>query len=306
MTRIACLVQGDYRRGTHEVLESLRGKFDVIIVSTWNSDVDKFPKGDFVLIGSEKPLNNGITNRNLQRLGVAAGLRQAAKMGCDFVLKWRTDLLPLDLDVQRLKKLALTDVPSGVDARIVTCAFRNLTVTTDEFSSIPDLFAFSSLSMMTLLWDDREFDYSKPMNMPKGMIERFGPEYVKQVDGFDFCAETELYAIFKYRLQELLSRKLTHSIIVEQYLSLIDDEELGILWFGRDKGFRSIKQAHHIPWWQVKRGKPYLPATLPRGYKVCGLPSYLRRLLDPFLVKKNILKQSVKYFFYKSNFKPGN
>lgn len=303
MSRTACIVQGDFRRGTLEVLESLEGLFDLIIVSTWKDDIGKFPEGRYEIIGLDKPSNYGITNRNLQRLGTAEGLRRAKERNCDFVLKWRTDLLPSKLNVDHLIRLAKSNVPYGVDSRIVTCAFRNLTVSPDEFSSVPDLFAFGSIQMLTMLWDDSDFDYSLPLNLPKRMIEKYGADFVTRIDEHNYCAETELYAFLKYRLEAHQKLELCHQKIAENYLHLIDDEDLGILWFGRDKSFRSIKQAYHIPWWKIKNGKPYQPAVMQQGYLVKGLVPFLKGKIGNLIVKKNILKQRLLYLKHKASLK---
>ncbi len=302
MNRTACIVQGDYRRGTDEVLNSLKNKFDLVVISTWEDDVQKFPKGEYKIIGVKKPENFGITNRNLQRLGVSEGLRVARAEGCNYVLKWRTDLLPTKLDVNQLIQLATTNIPNGVDSRIVTCAFRNLSVKPDEYSSIPDLFAFGSIKMMSMLWDDEGFDYTQSLNIPALMRKKYSKTDIEAINGVDYCAETEVYAFFKYRLQALLSKDLTHREIAENYLSLIDDKQLGILWFGRDKGFRSIKQAYHIPWWRMKNGKAFQPAVIVPGYEVKGLLPSLKRKLGPILVKKNIFLQTIQYFIYRVRF----
>jgi hypothetical protein len=166
------VVQGNLRRGSDEVLACLTSHFDRVILSTWDDEnPDKIPKGNFEVVLNKKPLVPGYSHRNFQRLSTAAGLRRAEELGATHVLKWRTDMLPTKLDVQQLLKWSTYEVPPGFDSRLVTCAFRNLTVSQDWFSTIPDYFAFADIRLMKLLWGEESFDFSRNMNVPEDMAK---------------------------------------------------------------------------------------------------------------------------------------
>ncbi len=274
--RTACVVQGDIRRGTAEVLKHVVRYFDVVILSTWKSDKEKVPAGHFQLILNDKPAHFGVSNRNLQRKCTASGIVLAESLGCTHVMKLRTDMLPVLLDVKELLSLAHFNVPDGLTSRIVTCAFRNITIDEDWFSSIPDLFAFGSIESMKLLWGDDGFDYAVESNVPEQMLADHGAEWRSKPNNGDntYYAESELYAIFKDRLQRLLNRRLDHFTIAKECLYLIDHERLGICWFHAQQGFRSIVQALMHPWWSPgiwRTGRPVItqkeyPQT-PQSYK---------------------------------------
>ncbi len=132
--KIACVVQGDIRRGTVEVLNPVARHFDVVILSTWKSDEQKVPPGNFKLILNDKPLHYGATNRNMQRRTASAGITLAESLGCTHVMKLRTDMLPTRLDMQKMLTWTHFNVPDGIPSRIVTCAFRNISVEPDWFS----------------------------------------------------------------------------------------------------------------------------------------------------------------------------
>ena len=249
------------RRGTDEVLACMARHFDRVILSTWEDEnPDKIPKGDFEVILNKKPPVPGYSHRNFQRLSTAAGLRLAEEWGATHVLKWRTDMLPTKLDVRQLLGWSTYEVPPGLDSRLVTCAFRNLTVNQDWFSTIPDYFAFADMKLMKLLWGDESFDYSQDMNIPEEMIIEYGKSWCERTDALGlFCPEAELYAIFRSRLQKQFRRKLTHFEIAKQHMRLFNHRRLGICWFGEQGNFRSITQALQHPWWSEsvwKRGKP--------------------------------------------------
>lgn len=261
----ACVIQGNVRQGLSQVITECEKHFDLIVLSTWNEDKNNAPPGGYELVSSARPNNPGLGNRNLQRLSTSVGIDCAVALGATHILKWRTDILPTRLSLPDLYRWSSHAVPAGVSSRLVMTAFRNLSVTPDWFSSFPDLFAFGEASMMRQLWGREGFDFSKPFNLPPPMlkeceisIEDFSDKFpvlkyrgklFRVADLFD--AHEELYAWFKYRVQEQLGLPLTHSEIATKYLNLIDHTKLGICWF-RSKGkrrFRAVAEGNHVPWW---------------------------------------------------------
>lgn len=252
MRKYACIVQGDIRRGTGEVLNEMSRHFDIVILSTWVEDKERIPKGSFRLLLNKKPPNPGFSNRNYQRLSVSNGLKYAERLRCTHILKWRTDIFPTKLDLNKLLVYSKFKVPNCVSSRIVTCLFRNLTVELDWFSTIPDLFAFSDMETMKLLWDSDGFDFSKDINPPRDMLEEYGKDWINNKEDFEFFPETELYANFRSRLEKVTNKTLNHTQIASEYMYLINHKELRICWFGQNKLFRSVVKAHEHPWWNKK------------------------------------------------------
>lgn len=280
--KLGCVIQGDIRRGTSQILQELPRKFDFTVLSTWVDDEHKASSGDYSLVVSEKPRVGGLSNRNFQRLSTARGIQAAKEAGCDYVLKWRTDMLPTKLDVNQLLNWANYKIPNGMKSRLVMPAFRNLSVEQDWFSSIPDLFAFGHIDEMNMLWDDSEFDYSLSMNLPGKMqndLETIKFDCTRLTDLY--CAETELYAIFKSRLQTKLGIELHHTAIATDYFRLFDYHRLEILWFAKERGFRSIGQAWEHPWWTESSWKRGGAHIVPGGYSVTGLAANVRKATSP-------------------------
>jgi hypothetical protein len=291
--KIGCVIQGDIRRGTALVLAEMCPLFDLVILSTWLGQEDVIPDGKFLLLQSEKPQVPGLTNRNLQRLLTAKGIHLARNLECDYVLKWRSDMLPSKLNVNDLLCWTNFDVPSGMRSRIAMPAFRNLSVEPDWFSSIPDMFAFGHISDMEMLWGDKGFNYALDLNVPEEMLSELSGKFSNLSSLY--CPESELYAIFKDRLQKKIGKKLTHHQIAADYFRLFDHGRLGIFWFGRERGFRAIAQAQEHRWWTEKNWLKRNAIVNFPGYPVKGAYQNLQKFISPFMVKLDEFRQSIAW-----------
>ncbi len=272
--------------------------FDVVIVSTWGDDKGRINVGNVVTIFNPKPQLAGYSHRNYQRYSTARGIELAKELECDYVLKWRTDMLPTKIDVSQLIEWANFDIPNGMSSRIVTCAFRNLTVHDDWYSSIPDLFAFGHVKSMELLWGDEGFDYTKIMNPPAQMLTDIGDDWMHRADVSGYwCAESELYAIFKDRLQKKLGIKLSHEEIAKNYMRLFDHEKFSIIWFGEKGKLRPIFQAVQHPWWNESNwmGVKQIKYST-KGYETNNYFSFFIDKYNMFLKFKELYFQ---YKYYK-------
>jgi hypothetical protein len=296
--KTCAVVQGNVRTGTSEVLSCLQEKFDSVIFSTWDDeDPADIPTGNWEVILSNKPKVAGYSHRNFQRLSTAKGLKRARELNATHVLKWRSDMLPTRINPSQLVAWSNYDVPASLKSRLVTCAFRNLTVKQDWFSSIPDLFAFSDIELMEMLWGDSEFDYENQLNAPADMLQEFGLGWKSSPDvaGF-YAAESELYAIFKARLQRRLGVELTHSQIAKKYMRLIDHRSLGICWFGNNNNFRPIVQALQHPWWTESTWLNGKPKVNEWGYPETSLIQKFKRKHITKYKQKQELNLQKKWF----------
>jgi len=296
--KIGCVIQGDIRRGSDQILQEMPKMFDYTVLSTWVDDECKAPKGDYTLVLSNKPLAGGVSNRNFQRLSTARGIQAAKDAGCEFVLKWRTDMLPTKLDINLLLSWTNFEIPKGMKSRLVMPAFRNLSVRPDWFSSIPDLFAFGHIEEMEMLWGDAEFDYSLNMNLPRQMandLNEFRSD--STLLGDLYCAESELYAIFRSRLQTKLGIELDHPKIALDYFRLFDYQRLGIFWFAKERGFRTIGQAWEHQWWTESTWKKGSPHIVPCGYSISGVTANVRKATSPIKVWLEQYRQKLMWHF---------
>ena len=280
MTKMVCIIQGVLRRGFEEVLPTMIRLFPKVIVSTWKSEAAKLPAGRYEVVLSDTPASPGIGNRYFQRVGMAAGLQEARRLGCTHVMRWRTDMLPTRLDPMDLLRRSTHAVPAGLTSRIVLSAWRNLGVAPDWFSSLPDLFMFSDLVAMERLWGTEGLDLSQPVNFPPEMVRELGltsnvasnqltlnGKIYRLNEVFD--THIEFYSWFRSRLQRDLGAVLNHTTIALHALSLIDHRRLGICWFkdSPELQFRPIINAVAFPWWTERhwrKGTP--PRTMPAGW----------------------------------------
>lgn len=296
--KTCAVVQGNIRHGTDQVLACLSGLFDEVVLSTWDDECpSNIPKGDWHVVQSRKPAVPGYTHRNFQRLSTAVGLRHAQELGATHVLKWRSDMLPTMLSVKQLLAWSCYKVPDGIPSRLVTCAFRNLTVRQDWFSTIPDLFAFGDINVINMLWGDDLFDYERSINIPEEMMREVGTEWSTRSDAVGlYCSEAELYAIFKSRLQRLYGVPLTHERIAKDFMRLFDHLRLGICWLGPQGQFRSISQALQHPWWTERIWESGKPAISDWGYSDRGFIKSLRRkYLTPRAIRQEQTLQTAWY-----------
>lgn len=289
--KLGCIIQGDIRRGSKLILETLPRHFDYTVLSTWDDGV-MAPRGNFELIRSTKPAVAGFTNRNYQRFSTARGLEAAKAAGCDYVLKWRTDMLPTSMTVKDLLSWSEFSPPVGTQSRIVVPAFRNLSIKPDTFSTMPDLFAFGHINEMERLWSDYGFDYTKDFNISAQDMAMLDGQYLNSPNFADlYCAEAELYALYRSRLNKDCNKPLNHKLVAENYLRLIDHKRLGILWFGAQSGFRSIGQAWEHPWWTEKNWQQQNAHTHPCGYQSSSLLSKIRKKISRHKIQNEIRSQ---------------
>ena len=301
---VAVVIQGNVRARTNEILSFFKGtKCDFIIYSSWNDeDLSELNLSGIHLLSCSRPQNPGYSNRNLQRYGVYKGILMAEQLGANFVLKWRSDMLPTNIDFEFLIKKSLDKVPIGFDSRYVTCAFRNLSVTLDWFSSIPDLFGFSSVKVMKLVWNIEGIDLSKSYNIPGTRIKEILDGLSEKEILKTYCSESELYAFYRSRLEDVLGTSLSHSLIARNYMRLINHRKLKICWFNDSGGFRSISQAHQHPWWKAYHWKFYFinPKLAGIGYPEGTLwKKFLKRYYSPLLIKFNLIEQKLWLNSYK-------
>lgn len=303
--KTCAIVQGNIRYGTAEVLRALSALFDEVVLSTWEGEpVDTLPQGRWAVVQSPKPEVPGHTHRNFQRRSTAVGLRHAQTVGATHVLKWRTDMLPTKLHVPQLLAWSAERVPHGLDSRLVTCAFRNLSVRQDWFSSIPDLFAFASIGLMRLLWDDEGFDYRQQMHVPAGMRTDHGTEWMTSHPDVvtAYAPENELYALFKERLQAATGRSWTHPEMAKECMYLIDHMRLGICWFGSGAGqFRSITQALQFPWWTERTWRSGRPVITEWGYpETTWIQKMRRKHLTRWVSRRELRCEQAWYAAYRA------
>lgn len=170
--RMAVVVQGPLLLDDNFTLETLRlykknFSSSRIILSTWEGeDVDTIAaikRLSIEVIISKKPEKAGVANVNFQIASSAAGVRHASSLGCEYVLKTRTDQRiyssqALSFCYLSVKRFPLLNIGSQRE-RIV--AF-NLNTFMYRPYSISDMANFGHIDDMEKYWciefDTREFE----------------------------------------------------------------------------------------------------------------------------------------------------
>lgn len=312
--KLGCVLQGDLRVPLGPILEQISPKFDVVVLSTWKEDRAKCPAGDYELILNERPKIGGATNRNLQRYTTARGIDVLAGFGCTHVLKWRTDMLPTRLDTVELLRLCSHGADNEFGGRIVTGCFRHLSVSPDWFSSFPDQYSFSTLEAARHLWSDEDFSYDRMFNMPLRMRDDLGisdgptsDTFIYRgnrhhlLDKWSYDPHTELYALFKNRIERTYGLTLTHPQIIRKYFKLIRDDHLGICWFKSPNTgfFRPIRRGYHLKWWRGTDG--FTPTIYPlEELQVSPAMNFAARAFWAVPIRYEMAKQALAYLRYKA------
>lgn len=93
----------------------------VIVVSTWKNEdnyvINEFEKSGIEVVRTEEPLDNGIQNINMQVVSAREGIRRARELGCEYVMKTRTDqrFYKADLDSYCLSLIEAFPIGSAFD-----------------------------------------------------------------------------------------------------------------------------------------------------------------------------------------------
>jgi len=309
---IACIIQGDSRSNTLEIIKDLSTKFDFVIWSTWDGTKVEIDLPNLYVIYNKIPELSGYGNRNLQRISMCSGIEKARRLNCTHILKWRTDLLSFKLTSDLLYKIYEQNIiNSPINDVIISTSWRNLSVTPDWFSSFPDMFMFSSINMMEMMWSSDEFNYKYNFNFPKDLLKelkvKITDENEFKIDNkyysisYFYDTHIELYSWFKYRLSCKLNYSLNHADILNQFFVLINPYDFEIMWFKNSPKteFRPLMNSFQFNWWTTKNWKQKnLPKTEFIGWNKRKITKYqtLKNILN---CKFQVIMQN--YFYYKNH-----
>ena len=308
-SKLCCLITGEVRSNTFNIIKSFSKNFDLVIWSTWEDQIfDDIDIENLVIIRNHYPSNFGLGNRNLQRYSLNAGLKVARDKNCTHILKWRTDLFIYGFDFKNLlyefeKKVKLQDY----ELLYFTSYWRMLTVSPDWFSSFPDLIMFSRTEWMDLMWSDVGFNYDLVYNFPDSMVRDLSLNNIQsnsfEYNGISYTVpinydtHTEIYAWFKFRIEEIFNSEFSHEKIVKKFFFLMSLEEMNVIWFENSKkiNFRPLSNSHHFPWWNNKVFNGSLDVSVMEiGWG--NMPqSKFDKLYNLLLIKSNILKQHLLF-----------
>jgi hypothetical protein len=95
LNKVAVVIQGPSLY-VKNIKKAFNGSHIKLIFSTWNDEEPQYESSDIVVL-SEKPNNTGPHNLNLQKITTLAGIKKAKELKFDYVLKWRSDMIPTNI-----------------------------------------------------------------------------------------------------------------------------------------------------------------------------------------------------------------
>lgn len=123
-----------------------------IILSTWESENTNFfqTTPNLHLVKSVRPKNPGISNVNLQLISTQAGIAYAEKLGCEYVIKSRSDQMLLNSTfLIKLHEVVENDLNKTENPRLVISSFNTFCF---RKYSISDMFTFGQIKTMKDFW----------------------------------------------------------------------------------------------------------------------------------------------------------
>jgi hypothetical protein len=216
-----------------------------VVYSGWDEDRIKVEASGYyhLSILTKFTKLTGFNNRNLQRFSVARGVDRLLIKDVQHILKWRSDILPININFAKLVERSDYAPHSMVGSRLVFSAFRSLAVKPDYLSTIPDLYMFGKSNLMYLMWHDKNFDYLTNFSN----IVLHEREDVSLIDknflGYMFNTHAELYLIFKTRFNEMFNVKFDSTVFFSKIFFLEKDYDHKWLWFDRNLKLRRFKMS---------------------------------------------------------------
>lgn len=161
-TNNAILIQGPIIENvTDSIIKFFLNQYpnDYVIVSTWNNTdknlLEKVRDAD-ILILNKPPEYPGVQNRNYQIISTANGLKKAYELGIKYVLKVRSDLLPLSPNLFNMGKKLLETFNSDFPIKY---GLKNRIIIPESFTKkyIPyhpsDMVMLGHTEDLLLFWD---------------------------------------------------------------------------------------------------------------------------------------------------------
>lgn len=309
-TKIGVVIQGPWMPGVSErVIEFFSSRCEVVLFSGWQTDEHLIGvKNNCKVVINKLPANNGFQNRNLQRISTYAGLKKLLDMGCTHGLKWRSDIIPRNINFPLLLREVNADPRPPFMSRLVMSSFRVIAINADWLSTLPDLYMFGRLDHMLCMWGCENLSMESSHNMPELMRVEMpaSSEDAKVFLEYMYNPHAELYAIYKDRLLSRLrilnisAKKIfSEQLFLDNYLRYRFD------WFGQDGKKRSVQKSDFPPIikpFQLKGGLLKISKIPIYDLRIWYTTTALEGLRIIFNYKKNIIFGKIRSIFWSLNF----
>jgi hypothetical protein len=236
--RIAIVIQGPINHSESFTFNTVKHYFAnfsniQIILSTWNDeDLSQFrifqENPSFHIVRSVKPEFSGMFNINLQIISTLEGVKKARNLGCDYVIKTRTDQAFLNhKTLNHLWLLRNNYCQGNAESRIVALS-RNTFLY--RLYGISDMFLFGRIEDLELFWGVALDTRGNPAFSEKNLMHARSDLTLKDYSISELC---EVYLVANYiRVKGIkLDFSLKQSLEVYRDLFVImDSQSLDLIW----------------------------------------------------------------------------
>ncbi len=301
-SKIGVVIQGPWMAGvTDKVITFFTGKVDYVIYSGWENDQSNAITNDsYIALFNKRPLNAGLQNRNLQRVSTYYGLTALSTLKVKYALKWRSDILPREVNFSSLiRECGISPFPPFM-SRLVMSAYRAYPINADWLSTIPDLYMFGVIDHMLTMWSIDDLSMEAPYNIPKLMMIEMSDSAVGTRQFFDYMynSHAELYSVYKERLLVRLNVTNIHATKIFKQQFFFDDYlRYKFDWFDSKKKLRSVEKSNFpkiIPSFYILNGNLITPLLPTYDIRLWYRTTPLERLKNYVVLKTNLVLPSIR------------
>ena len=243
---IGIVIQGpikkedDFTVETIKIYKKIFNNGEKIILSTWNNEdksiIDDIKNNGIYVVQSQTPTECGRGNINFQIISTQNGIKKAEELGCQYVLRTRTDQRMYAANISRylINLLKLFPVNNEkLNSRIIALSFNSFIY---RFYGVSDMFQFGNIQ-----------DIKKYWNIP---LYKFDPKILQNISFSEnfkkYCAETYIVTNFLRNIDKKPIFTIEDSLSTYRDIFLfIDKEQIDFYWpkyTNKDSRWRNFKK----------------------------------------------------------------
>ncbi|MFH1427398.1 MAG: WavE lipopolysaccharide synthesis family protein [Patescibacteria group bacterium] len=244
LPKFAIVIQGPILKDDDFTLETVKiykkiFNQAIIIVSTWDTEdldyINKIRQENIEVILNKEPEFSGPSHINFQIISASAGVRKAAELGAEYVLKTRTDQRIYAINVLEFLHSLVKTFPLSKNykqkERLITTSLNTFKY---RMYSPSDMFSFGSIEDMLKYWGP-ELDLRKGLNTSYQTAREFAKLRI--------C---EAYLLTEYLKN--IGREINWTLqdswqVLADHFCVIDQHSLDLYWYKyeRQKEYRYLK-----------------------------------------------------------------
>lgn len=228
---IGIVIQGPVKKEDNFTLETLKiykknfNNGEKLILSTWENEdksiIDDIKNNGIYVVQSQTPVECGRGNINFQIISTQNGIKKADELGCQYILKTRTDQRMYAANISRylINLLKLFPVNNEkLNSRIIALSFNSFIY---RFYGVSDMFQFGNIQ-----------DIKKYWNIP---LDKFDPKILQNISFLEYfkkySSETYIVTNFLRNIGKKPVFTIEDSLSIYRDIFLfIDKEQIDFYW----------------------------------------------------------------------------